>query len=178
MPGSPSPGGTTGPGSSTSGTSVRLAWTAVAGAAEYDLGVRDMDANALVEDRRVPGTSFTASLQPDHRYRWNVRACNAAGCSAFTTPLYFRTPSAAPPPPRPPAPPAVTLPGVPEDPNPGAASGPGPNTSGISVRLDWDSVSGAAEYDLGVRDMTTNQLVVDRRVDGSAYTARLEPGRS
>src|SRR6185503_12286251 len=29
-------------------------------------------------------------------YRWNVNACNSAGCSGFTTVLYFQTPAIGP----------------------------------------------------------------------------------
>jgi hypothetical protein len=30
------------------------------------------------------------------QYRWNVAACNASGCSSYTTPLYFQTPGTVP----------------------------------------------------------------------------------
>lgn len=176
VPGNPSPGSAAGPGSTTGGASVQLEWRAATGAAEYDLGVRDMTTNQLVVDRRVGDTSFRARLEPGRAYRWNVRACNAAGCSSFTAPLYFRTPGGEPPPP-PPSQPRATIPAMPDDPSPGSASGPGPVERNLTVRLNWDNVDGADEYDLGIRDMTTNRLVEDRRVDSSSFSARLEPGR-
>lgn len=181
VPASQSPGSASSPGSTVGEVSVRLNWDSVAGAAEYDLGVRDMTTNQLVVDRRVNGSSYRADLAPGRTYRWNIRACNSAGCSAFTTPLYFRTPTAAPPPPTPPPPPpsrpTATVPAVPGDPSPGNSTGPGSTASSASVRLNWDSVAGADEYDLGIRDVVTNRLVVDRRVSGSSFRASLEPGR-
>ena len=174
VPGNPSPGSGTGPGSSASGATVQLEWRTATGAVEYDLGVRDMTTNQLVVDRRVGDTSFRARLEPGRAYRWNVRACNAAGCSAFTAPLYFRTPGGEPPPP---SQPRASVPAMPDDPSPGSASGPGPIERNLTVRLNWDNVDGADEYDLGIRDMTTNRLVEDRRVGSSSFSARLEPGR-
>jgi len=71
---------------------VTLSWGASSGATYYDLGVRDIATGALVVNTTVTGTSYTASLSAGKQYRWNVAACNSAGCSTYTTPLYFRTP--------------------------------------------------------------------------------------
>jgi hypothetical protein len=54
--------------------------------------VRDMISNQLVVDTTTSGTFYVAGLSAGRRYRWNVAACNSAGCSSFTTPLYFQTP--------------------------------------------------------------------------------------
>lgn len=182
VPGNLSPGSASSPGSTTGEVSVRLNWDSVAGAAEYDLGVRDTTTNQLVVDRRVNGSSFRADLAAGRSYRWNVRACNSAGCSDFTPPFHFRTPAAvAPTAPSPQPPPpsrlTATVPAVPGDPSPGNSSSPGSTASGASVRLNWNAVPGADEYDLGIRDVATNRLVVDRRVNGSSFRAALEPGR-
>ncbi len=91
-PGNPSPGNTSSPGPVTAGTSVTLSWNASSGATYYDLGVRDISSNTLVVDQTVNGNSLTVGLSAGRQYRWNVAACNSAGCSAFTTQLYFQTP--------------------------------------------------------------------------------------
>jgi len=43
--------------------------------------------------------------------------------------------------------------------------------------LSWAAVNGATFYDLGVRDMTTNQLVLDRQVNNTGFSLNLVPGR-
>ncbi len=73
-PTNPSPGSTTSPGPTMSGTSVTLSWSASSGATSYGVGVRDMVTNT---------------------YRWNVNAVNSTGGSAYTTPRYFTMAAAA-----------------------------------------------------------------------------------
>ena len=87
-----SPGSTSSPGPTQSSSTVTLSWGAVSGVNYYDLGVRDMETNNLVVNTTTTGTSYTASLTAGHQYRWNVAACNSAGCSSYSTRLYFRTP--------------------------------------------------------------------------------------
>jgi subtilisin family serine protease len=164
-PGNPSPGSTSSPGPTTSASTVSLSWNSSSGATYYDLGVRDMVTNQLVVDTQISGTSYAAGLSAGKPYRWNVAACNASGCSAFTTPRYFQTPASTPVPP------------TPGNPSPGSTGSPGPTTSGSTVSLSWNSSSGATFYDLGVRDMVTNQLVVDTQVSGTSYSANLSPGK-
>ena len=137
----------------------------MSGATYYDLGVRDMDTNTLVVDTTTSSTSYTVTLSSDKQYRWNVAACNSAGCSDYTTPLYFKTPS------------SVTTPSTPTGTSPGSTSSPGPTQSSNTVTLSWDSVSGATYYDLGVRDMDTNTLVVDTTTSSTSYTATLSSGK-
>ncbi len=163
VPGSPTPGSTSSPGPTTSSSTVALDWSNSSGATYYDLGVRDMATNQLVVDTQVSNSAFTANLSPGKPYRWNVAACNSSGCSSFTTARYFQTPAA--------------VPAVPGSPTPGSTSSPGPTTSSSTVALDWSNSSGATYYELGVRDMATNQLVVDTQVSNSAYTANLDPGK-
>jgi hypothetical protein len=124
-PANPSPGSTSSPGPTTAGSSVTLTWSASSGATSYGLGVRDLATNILVVDTNVGGTSFTANLSAGKQYRWNVNACNSTGCSTYTTPLYFQTPS------------AVSVPATPTNTSPGSTSSPGPTTSGSSVTLSW-----------------------------------------
>jgi len=95
-PSNPNPGSTSSPGPTTAVSSVVLSWSASSGTTLYGLGVRDMVSNTLVVDTTLSGTSFTANLSPGKQYRWNVNACNGTGCSSYTTPLYFQTPTSPP----------------------------------------------------------------------------------
>lgn len=103
VPRSLSPGSSSAPGPVVTGNRVTISWGAVTGATEYDFGIRDTTANALIADTRTSQTSFTASITRGRSYRWNVRACNKAGCSAFTAPLHFQSEGAQ-------SPGAITLP--------------------------------------------------------------------
>jgi hypothetical protein len=87
----------------------------------------------LVVDTNVSGTSYTASLAGGKQYRWNVNACNSAGCSSYTTLLYFQTPATAPG--------SFTLSN--ESPICDITPPVAP-----ALRLNWTSSSGAASYDL------------------------------
>jgi hypothetical protein len=165
-PGSPSPGTTSSPGPTTSSDTVALSWSSVSGATYYSFGVRDMTTNQLVVDQTSTGTSYSAALSSGKQYRWNVAACNSAGCSNYTTPLYFQTPGASP-----------TVPATPTSTSPGTTSSPGPTTSSATVALSWSSVSGATYYDFGVRDMATDQLVVNQTSTGTSYSAALSSGK-
>jgi len=127
-----------------------------------------MTTNALVVDASPTGTSYTASLTAGRQYRWNVAACNASGCSSYTTVLYFQTPTPIV---------ATPIPATPTGTSPGSTSSPGPTQSSSTVTLSWGGVSGVTYYGLGVRDMTTNALVVDASPTGTSYTASLTAGR-
>jgi pimeloyl-ACP methyl ester carboxylesterase len=163
VPANPTPGSTSSPGPTVSSSTVGLDWSNSSGATFYDLGVRDLVTNQLVVDTQVSNSAYTANLEAGKPYRWNVAACNASGCSAFTAQLYFQTPAA--------------IPGVPANPTPGSTTSPGPTVSSSTVGLDWSNSTSATFYDLGVRDLVTNQLVVDTQVSSSAFTANLEPGK-
>jgi hypothetical protein len=151
------PGATREPGPVQSGPRVTLEWTPVTGATEYDLGVRDLATGQLVYDRRVSGTALRLTLQPGGRYRWNVAACNAAGCSRFTTPLHFTLA------------PAGTgggggggsqaVPDVPRNLSPGRSSEPGQKLSISSTTLQWAEVPGATYYELDLRDLTAKRTI-------------------
>ena len=94
IPTNASPGSVSAPGPTQSSSSVGLSWSAVSEATYYSVGVRNMTTDVLVVNTTTTGTSYMASLSADGQYRWNVAACNTAGCSAFTTQLYFQTPTA------------------------------------------------------------------------------------
>ena len=163
VPGNPSPGTTTSPGPTLSSSTVTLSWSASSGATTYGVGVRDLSTNLLVVDANTTNTSFTANLSPGRPYRWNVNACNSAGCSSFTTLRFFQTPGAIPP--------------VPGNPSPGTTTSPGPTLSSSTVTLSWSASSGATTYGVGVRDLSTNLLVVDANTSNTSFTANLTPGR-
>ena len=132
-PSNPSPGSPTSPGPLMPSTTVNLSWTASSGATYYDLGVTDMSSGSLVVDTTVYGTSYTAYLSAGKQYRWNVAACNSTGCSAYTTRLYFQTPS--------PPPGSFTL----------SNQAPVCDTNqpvGPAVRLNWTAASGATTYEV------------------------------
>lgn len=132
-PTNPSPGSTSSPGPTLSSNTATLSWNASSGATYYGLGVRDLATNVLVVDTNVNGTSYTANLSAGKQYRWNVNACNSAGCSSYTTPLYFQTPSAPPG--------SFTL----------SNNAPVCDTVspvGPAVRLNWTQSGGATSYDL------------------------------
>jgi hypothetical protein len=167
LPSNPSPGSTSSPGPTLSSRTVTLSWSASTGATFYSFGVRDMASNSLVVDvANHTGTSYTATLSAGREYRWNVSACNAAGCSSYTTPMYFQTPS------------DLVVPSLPSNPSPGSTSSPGPTLSSRTVTLSWSASTGATFYSFGVRDMASNSLVVDvANHTGTSYTATLSAGR-
>ncbi len=165
-PTSPSPGSTSSPGPTQSSSTVSLSWGSSSGATYYSLGVRDVATGNLVVDTTTTSTSYTASLTAGKAYRWNVAACNTAGCSSYTTVLYFQTPT------------AVVIPATPTSPSPGSTSSPGPTQSSSTVSWSWGSSSGATYYSLGVRDVATGSLVVDTTTTSTSYTASLTAGKA
>src|SRR5206468_2608089 len=130
----------------------------------YSLGVRNMNTNTLVIDTTTSSASYGAALAANTPYRWNVAACNSAGCSSFTTPLYFQTPQ------------IITIPATPSNPSPGSVSSPGPTMGSSTVTLTWSASSGATYYSLGVRNINTNTLVIDTTTAGTSYNASLSSG--
>ncbi len=102
----------------------------------------------LVVSTTVSGTSYSASLDAGKQYRWNVAACNSAGCSSYTTVLYFQTPGAL----------APTISNVSPNPVTGSTSSQwvtlsGSNfQSGLSVYVTWTG---------GSKTLSSSQVVVD-----------------
>ena len=168
VPGSTSPGSTSQPSEPTlSSSTVALSWGAVSGATSYEVAVKDVNTNQFVIDQFVSGTSYQASLSPGHSYIWNVDAINSAGHSNFSTPLYFLTQA------------SVSIPATPSSTSPGSTSQPSePTLSSSTVALSWGAVSGATSYEVAVKDVNTNQFVIDQFVTGTSYQASLSPGGS
>ncbi|MDT0499025.1 RHS repeat-associated core domain-containing protein [Algiphilus sp. W345] len=91
-PGNPSPGSSSAPGPTTANPDVTLNWSAATGAASYTVQVTNRGTSALVVNLSTATTSYLAELDYATAYRWTVKACNAAGCSATTANRYFETP--------------------------------------------------------------------------------------
>ena len=159
------PGSSSSPGPTLASSTVTLNWSAPGGATSYGLGVRDIASGTLVVNTTVDSASYTASLAAGRQYRWNVNACNGAGCSSYASDLYFQTPT------------AVTIPATPTGLNPGSSSSPGPTLASSTVTLNWSAPGGATSYGLGVRDIASGTLVVNTTVDSASYTASLAAGR-
>lgn len=164
MPANPSPGTVSGPGPTLSSATVGLSWSAVSGASSYRVAVRDLVSYALVVDTSTTAAGYTAYLSPGHPYRWNTAACNAYGCSSYTTALYFQTAT-------------TSLPLVPTNTTPGTLAQPGPILGATTVTFSWGAVSGAMYYHVSARDLVTGVLVVDQSTSTAAYTASLTAGR-
>ena len=76
---------------------VTFTWSAVSGAAYYDIGVRDITNGAngplLPIDPIVGKTSHPLLLDANHKYKWDVAACNAANECVRSVDMYFQTPA-------------------------------------------------------------------------------------
>src|ERR1051326_2196270 len=72
---------------------------------------------------------------------------------------------------------SVSVPPIPGNTSPGTTTAPGPVLSSSTVTLSWSGSSGATTYGVGVRDLTTNVLVVDTNTSNTFFTASLSPGR-
>jgi len=127
------PGSPTAAGPLLQSGSVTLSWSASSGATSYNFSVRDLSTNSLAVDAPgFSGTAYQVNLAAGRPFRWNIQACNNAGCSAYTAPLYFRTPTEA-------APTLLPAPSL---------STPSNGATGVATTptFSWSSVSGANRY--------------------------------
>jgi hypothetical protein len=73
----------------------------------------------------------------------------------------------------------MAIPAVPVPTSPGNLSQASePTLSSSTVTLSWNAVSGATSYEVAVKDLATNQFVVDQFVSGTSYQASLSSGGS
>ncbi|HET8942659.1 MAG TPA: DNRLRE domain-containing protein [Rudaea sp.] len=156
------PGTLASPGPVLASPTVTLQWAASAGATYYAVAALDLGTEAFVVDTTTAIPGYNAALENNHQYRWNVAACNSAGCSAYATHMYFQTPTSG-----------SSLPATPSSLSPGSASSPGAVLPSSTVNLQWGSVPGATYYVLGVRDMATELIVVDAEPTANSYQAAL-----
>jgi photosystem II stability/assembly factor-like uncharacterized protein len=222
VPAGLNPGTATSPGPTLATLSPVLGWTAVSGATQYGVAVRDLTTNTLITDTTVTGASFTQALVAGRQYRWNVNACNGVGCSAYPAAVYFTAPSAVngvcgsvngaildakPTTNLCSAGTASTVsgaggwtwscnglftgtsascsaefsgnvaPAVPTGLTPGSLTSPGPTLGSKTVAFKWNAMPRAARYEIAVRDMTTNVLVVDTSVTTNSYSKLLTGNR-
>jgi len=113
------------PGTSTTG-SYTLSWTAVATATTYGVEQR-FNGGIWKEVQNAAATSQNFASKPYGTYEYRVRACNAAGCGAYSgtaTVSVILVPASAP---------VITVPA-------GSASG--------SYTVSWSAIGGAVEYGL------------------------------
>ena len=136
-------------GSALSREDIQVEWNTVSGAANYAYGLRDMTTNALLIDQTPTNeTGFTISAEQlieGHQYRiWVASEDSSGNVNAGYT--YITINKAAPL-----AAPKVTAP---------------TNGSTLSrdddIQVEWNTVSNAANYAYGLRDMTTNALLIDK----------------
>jgi hypothetical protein len=128
-------------------------WEDVSGADGYGLYVSEYDDgewNLIVDEEDI--SSFSTSyddvtLEAGKKYRWNMRTYEDGRWSTFSERLYFQVEASAPSPP--------------ELDSPGNDDSPGPELSDTEQTFQWNEVSGADKYGLYVRDLTTDDLVVD-----------------
>ena len=132
---------------STSGTSVNtltptLTWRAVTGATKYQVWISKYPYTTLVySNTNVTGTSIrvpTGKLSAGTKYRWNMRACNSAGCSSYSARRYF-TPTSG-----------VTRPARPSTISPGTTSSAGTRINTNTPALSWHRVNGATKYQVWI----------------------------
>ena len=131
----PTPSTIQGPGTDNDGT-FALSWGNAAGATSYELQ-RNLNGGSWSTVQSTSATSRNESSLADGTYNYRVRACNAGGCSSYTsTKTVVVTSPPPPPPPDSPAPP--------NDPGPSASSDQLGATEG-TFRVDE---SGSATYAL------------------------------
>ena len=163
------PGSVVQPGISVAHTNgkVTFYWSAVSGALQYGVHVRDNVTNELIVDCNWPscnyGTNFTPnySFIPGRSYRWNMVAYESNGTKGvFSSLFYFTVINPA------------TVPATPTGLTPGYTSAYGPILSGNTVTISWNPVSNATHYLAYIADLTTGlDIFKDRTVYGTSTTS-------
>lgn len=131
------------PASASSSTTlpIVLDWTDSTGAAYYQIEVHQTTATGKIILSAKPTVStFAITSLKAGVYYWRVQACNAVGCSAWTTLWYFK----------------ILVPALPKllSPTNGGA------ISGSTANLDWSDSLGATRYQIQLRqDSTTGTPV-------------------
>ncbi len=131
-------------------------WNSVTGAAHYDVWVDDRTTgqSQALRNGNAGGTSWTptgtVALTPGHSYRWWVGAVSINGTTSWSLPQDF---AIAP----------LTAP---------TASGPNTTISTDQPTFTWNSVTGAAHYDVWVDDRTTgqSQALRNNNAGGTSWT--------
>lgn len=128
-------------------------WTAVDGAAVYDLWVNDLTTgqSAVIRNKTVSGTTFTPTtpLVEGHSYLWTVRGISGDGTPGEWQSARSFTILAAPQ--------LLTVSG---------------SITQARPAFEWTAVAGAAVYDIWVNDLTTGQsgIIRNQTVSGTTFT--------
>ena len=147
-------------GSSTTDITPEFSWSAVAGATRYEIQIADsaadLSGNPTVDDKNVPGTSYTptTALTNQQLHHWRVRAVDGDGQPGN----WSRTQEL--------------------NVNFEAVSGLNPtngsSTTDITPEFSWSAVAGATRYEIQIADsaadLESNPTVNDKNVPGTSYT--------
>lgn len=127
-------------------TTIKIAWDAVNGATGYDI-----EADGVIKNAKEALYYEIQNLQPDTTHIYKVRARNAGGKSAWSTPLEARTQAVSPDIP-------FNLTAIPTE---------------DSITLRWNPVDGAESYDVMVDD-TSLQTVFEAVYEDNNLTSGTE----
>lgn len=148
----------TGPKSTTTADSTpTFEWSAVAGAAKYDIWVNDLTTgvSGIIRNMNVTDASFTPTelLPMGHDFVWTVRAINDDGAPGeWAAAVDFSIqPLSAP-----------------------VATTPVANTTITKPTFGWQQISGAVTYELSVRDLTASGTEVVRKTDITGGSFKIE----
>ena len=144
-------------GSSTTDITPEFSWTAVAGAAKYEIQIADsaadLEINPTVDDKNVSGTSYTptTALTNKQTHHWRVRAVDGDGQAGAwsgtqTLNINFDTVS-------------------------GLNPANGSSTTDTTPEFSWTAVAGADKYQIQIADSEAN-LAGSSTADapGASYT--------
>jgi hypothetical protein len=142
-----SPGSPISPGSGVYTTGPTLTWTAVNGATNYGVSVRDLNNGVYAYSSDSVGnvsslTLPTGTLAFGGSYYWFARAQDSAGFGPNSAVLYFQV--QVPPP----SPPALV--------SPGTTNGPGPTLPTLTPTLSWSISAAATNYGAYIYDINAH----------------------
>ena len=165
-----SPGSNSFPGQTLTTLTPTLTWNTVPGATNYGVYVRDLVSNVLVVDINCASSDTIYNVLPGvlnngHQYRWNVVATSSCGstCSSnYAGVIYFQLQTSS----------CILAGVIPSLLSPGINSSPGQTITTTTPTLSWSAVPGATNYDLVIKDMGTNTIVLNQScaTSGTSYS--------
>ena len=157
-----SPGSSNHPGAIVTNKRPVLEWSKVNNATYYDVTVRNVETDELVVNETDVVTTYwqVVSDLPVGKYFWNVSACNDAGCSIWSDPLYFQIEEVQ----------GVSI--KPSGLTPGGDSSIPKELSSSNITLRWSATDNASKYKLEIFDLNTQRYILeDEDVLGTSYDA-------